>query len=295
MSEHSAPPEADLIEQLRRAARPSLSVRKAAEAAGMSEGRWRQIIKGYNQATKSTAVPTRAPDETLARMAHVVGAAPDQLRETGREDAALELERLITEQLRATAIDYHAMLEATITQPPRPLAEGEVPSVYGMVSYESAVELAMRLERASTDLPPGVPREYAANIDTAAYIAESIAANLINSPTLVREVRRKVAELIRTRDTELAAQRDQAIRAAQNPIPPQEVSHADRSDSADTPAATEGAAGKARQDQKNPEQMTPEQLRALTDQQLRELAGTDEVWVDYIRTRRPELARDLEF
>lgn len=90
------PPEVKLIDDLRQAIRPKLSVRKAAELAGLSEGRWRQLVKGYNQATKDTAVPTNAPAETLARMARVVGATPDQLREVGREDAAHELANLAT-------------------------------------------------------------------------------------------------------------------------------------------------------------------------------------------------------
>lgn len=96
VSEPTPPEEGVLIERLRKDARPSLSVREAARRAGFSEGRWRQIAKGYNQASKEVRVPVRAPAETLARMARVVGATPDQLREVGREDAADELERLMT-------------------------------------------------------------------------------------------------------------------------------------------------------------------------------------------------------
>lgn len=88
------PAEAELIERLRQAVRPKLSVRKAAESAGISEGRWRQIAKGYNQVSKDTVVPSIAPADTLARMARVVGATPAQLREAGREDAATELETI---------------------------------------------------------------------------------------------------------------------------------------------------------------------------------------------------------
>ncbi|MCT7369408.1 hypothetical protein [Mycolicibacterium llatzerense] len=90
------PPESRLIEELREAARPKLSVRKAAAAARMSEGRWRQIAKGYNQVSKDAYVPSVAPAETLARMAKTVGATPEQLVEAGREDAAKELLRLMT-------------------------------------------------------------------------------------------------------------------------------------------------------------------------------------------------------
>ncbi|OMC00349.1 hypothetical protein A5733_04355 [Mycobacterium sp. NS-7484] len=91
MSEHSPPPEAELIERLRAEIRPPLSARAAARAAGISEGRWRQIVKGYNKATSDVRVPVIAPAETLARMAKAVGAGPEQLSEVGREDAADEL------------------------------------------------------------------------------------------------------------------------------------------------------------------------------------------------------------
>lgn len=96
----------ELIESLRKQVRPAMSVRKAAEAASISEGRWRSLAKGTHQVSKGTAVPTRAPADTLARMARAVGATPDQLREVGRNDAADELEALnravhgITQQVR---------------------------------------------------------------------------------------------------------------------------------------------------------------------------------------------------
>lgn len=61
---------AQLIEQFRKSA--SLSVRKAANIADISESRWRQIAKGYQQATKEVRVPVNAPPETLARMAMAV-------------------------------------------------------------------------------------------------------------------------------------------------------------------------------------------------------------------------------
>ena len=46
-----------------------VSVRSAAKKAGLSEGRWRQIAKGYQQATRDVRVPVNAPVETLVRMA----------------------------------------------------------------------------------------------------------------------------------------------------------------------------------------------------------------------------------
>ena len=91
MDEISPPPEAVLLETLRKAARPKLSVRAAADAAGMHESRWRQIAKGYQQASQTVRIAVRAPADTLARMAAVVGATTDQLKDVGRSDAADEL------------------------------------------------------------------------------------------------------------------------------------------------------------------------------------------------------------
>lgn len=93
MSERPSPPaEAELIATAQKRSR--LSNRKAAKRAGMSEGRWRQIIQGY-QTVSGVHVPVRAPADTLARMAHAVGGvAPEQLAVVGREDAAEELRTL---------------------------------------------------------------------------------------------------------------------------------------------------------------------------------------------------------
>ena len=93
MSETDPPAEMALIEERRKAIRPTMSVRKAASAAHISEGRWRSLAKGVHQVSKGNAIPTRAPADTLARMAKVVGATPDQLREAGRDDAAEEMLR----------------------------------------------------------------------------------------------------------------------------------------------------------------------------------------------------------
>ncbi|SKJ41228.1 Uncharacterised protein [Mycobacteroides abscessus subsp. massiliense] len=84
-------PEGALIDACRERLRPKLSARRAAELSGISEGRWRQIIKGYQQVTSDVRAPVRAPAETLARMAWTVDASPEQLREVGRADAAEEL------------------------------------------------------------------------------------------------------------------------------------------------------------------------------------------------------------
>lgn len=87
--QYSVPPEALLLEEARkRIPKKRNAVAKVAKRAGISEGRWRQIAKGYQQATKETRVAVRAPADTLARMAHAVNVTADQLDEAGRSDAA---------------------------------------------------------------------------------------------------------------------------------------------------------------------------------------------------------------
>lgn len=101
------PPEGALLETLRSAARPKLSVREAARRASISPSRWTQIERGYKQETRELRVPVRAPADTLARMAEVVGATPAQLADAGRKDAADELQRMqvATRAVEGTDLD----------------------------------------------------------------------------------------------------------------------------------------------------------------------------------------------
>lgn len=55
-----------------------LSFRKAADAAGMSEGRWRQIELGYQQVASGVRVPAKPKAMTVASMAVVVGMDVDE-------------------------------------------------------------------------------------------------------------------------------------------------------------------------------------------------------------------------
>ena len=82
-----------IIEEARVAIRPKLSQRKAADRAGISDSRWRQLVMGF-QAIRGQVVEDDGPADTLARMAQVVGVCPEQLRAAGRPDAADILERL---------------------------------------------------------------------------------------------------------------------------------------------------------------------------------------------------------
>jgi len=83
------PPEGQLIAGA--LARTGLSIRRAATLAGMSYGRWRQITNGYQNVSPGSYARVRAPAETLARMARVVGVEPGELTAAGRPDAAAEL------------------------------------------------------------------------------------------------------------------------------------------------------------------------------------------------------------
>lgn len=75
--------------------RSRLSGRKSAEMADMSEGHWRAIVSGSRSISAGIWVPVRAPAETLARMAQVVGVTPEQLERANRADAAEELRLLL--------------------------------------------------------------------------------------------------------------------------------------------------------------------------------------------------------
>lgn len=74
------PAEAELIESKRKALRPIPSVRRTAPRAGISEGRWRQVVNG-SQRVGGVSVPVRAPAETVVRMMRALGEiSPDERR-----------------------------------------------------------------------------------------------------------------------------------------------------------------------------------------------------------------------
>lgn len=92
-------PEGALIENALRLKR--MSARKAAEKAGMSDARWRQIVNGYASAGAGQVVEVRGPDDAIARMARVAGVSAEQLRKAGRPEAAGMLETLSSMQAEA--------------------------------------------------------------------------------------------------------------------------------------------------------------------------------------------------
>lgn len=161
------PPESKLIDDLRQAVRPKLSVRSAAAAAGISEGRWRQIIKGYNQISKDTVVPSIAPADTLARMARVVGATPEQLKAAGRDDAAEELVGLMSVRetveyergggrIKAPAEDRKKLGAALASLIPREPARPVEPESH-IPDFLTGAGLAWELVNELADSPEGDP------------------------------------------------------------------------------------------------------------------------------------------
>jgi hypothetical protein len=74
--------------------RSPLTARDAASKVPLSEGRWYQIIRGYQTAGQGVYAPVRGPAETIAKMAYLVGVSPEQLEEADRADAAEELRLL---------------------------------------------------------------------------------------------------------------------------------------------------------------------------------------------------------
>lgn len=85
------PPEGRLIADA--AERLDLSIREAARRAGISYGRWRQIVTGYQNVSPGSFATVHAPARTLAKMAAVVGITPEQMETEGQRPDAAEAMR----------------------------------------------------------------------------------------------------------------------------------------------------------------------------------------------------------
>ncbi len=71
-----------------------LSVKKLSANAGISDTRWRHIVRGWQPGAGGGQNPVVAPALTLARMAFAVGVSAEDLAKTGRTDAAELLARM---------------------------------------------------------------------------------------------------------------------------------------------------------------------------------------------------------
>lgn len=128
-------PEAKLIEEA--AAKDSRSIRQLAPLAGMSDGRWRQITKGY-QRVSGNVVEVIAPANTLARMASVLGVSAGALERAGRRDAAAALDALDAQG------DDRTLLQK-MSQAARLRPEGQAPDEIDLI-FESSMNARQKLE-----------------------------------------------------------------------------------------------------------------------------------------------------
>lgn len=160
-------PEGKLIEAALK--RTGMSVRKAAEKAGISDTRWRQVVAGYQTPSRGNRLEVEGSAERVARMAHVVGVTPNELREAGRPDAAQALDAI----LQAPPVEAPARSQPPPTEtttPPSPAtppapdapapdsvlgdpAEVEIWAVQHMAPVERADLIAThRVRRSTTEL-----------------------------------------------------------------------------------------------------------------------------------------------
>lgn len=135
------PAEAALIRKALRRAR--LSGREAARRSGLSETRWRQIANGYQEVGRGVRVTTQAPDDTLARVAQVLGITSAELREARRGEAADLLDELTgppaspssnTPGAEGQQVEAIAALLATLS----PEARDQVLSRFGRQTVDGA-------------------------------------------------------------------------------------------------------------------------------------------------------------
>jgi hypothetical protein len=137
-----APPEGELIKQALKKAK--LKQWQAAERAGISTTRWRQIVTGY-QSVHGVKATIEGPDETVARMADAVHVTPEQLEGAGRAGAAEALRELEVAKQEAESaalpMDSQArvderwhMLEALLRQAPVGLSSSEHSALRGKIS-----------------------------------------------------------------------------------------------------------------------------------------------------------------
>lgn len=130
------PPEGRIIEDARE--RRRLSQNKAADRAGLSGTRWRQIVTGVASGGKGIQIPVHGRAETLARMAQVVGVTPEQLADAGREDAAEELRELAPpEGRKRSPVEMQRELRDRLD---RILSDGDPGDVQALDKFTRAID-----------------------------------------------------------------------------------------------------------------------------------------------------------
>jgi hypothetical protein len=134
------PAEGKLIEDA--TADLDISIREAAKRAGISYGRWRQIVKGYQNVSPGVYAEVRnAPAKTVARMAAVAGVTPELMETKGQRPDVAEVMRRRDD----------------ISAPERPARTRVTSALSGGPDLESYLDIIDR-ERAA-GIPPRSPGE----------------------------------------------------------------------------------------------------------------------------------------
>jgi transcriptional regulator with XRE-family HTH domain len=92
------------------AKRRNLSIREAARRAGISYGRWRQVVAGYQNVSPGSFAAVHAPAMTIAKMATAVGLTPEQVESEGQRPDAAEIMRSDGADLSVPALPSDADL-----------------------------------------------------------------------------------------------------------------------------------------------------------------------------------------
>lgn len=158
------PAEGRLIEEAVKA--DGRSVRQLAPLAGISDARWRHIVKGYQPTGGGRWNEAKAPAQTLARMAYLLGIDPDELDAAGRPDAAQALAGV------QAARERHPQppTPATISPAAGPASGDEIDMVYrsqSMTAEEKleAIRKVLHL-RAQADAASGHAEAFDATMET---------------------------------------------------------------------------------------------------------------------------------
>jgi hypothetical protein len=122
-------PEGKLLQEAQKAS--GRSIRQVAEAAGMSDARWRQIVKGWMRPAPDVVTAVVAPATTLAKMAIVVDVTAEDLRRAGRDDAAAIL----------APFAEAAKLSASEATPPAGQVADEIDMIYASESMTAEQKL----------------------------------------------------------------------------------------------------------------------------------------------------------
>lgn len=148
------PPEGVLIEQARRDAR--LSVREAARRAGISEGWWRQVVKGYQPTGEGGYILRHAPAGTVAQMAAVVKLTPERMETEGQRPDAAEIIRQQGDSRIAAPVTLPRPSGAVPPAPERSSLFGDLPP--GMAAeVEPHLRVIEGRAEAAAAAHPGVP------------------------------------------------------------------------------------------------------------------------------------------